>query len=132
MTFVTFCCALESSCLSLVLPSIDGDLHGTYVDAFWIGTSFLLASAVSQPVLTSLSMLLGRKLVRCHLQSIPLEAPQTPLVERRVQLLARCDVEHAIERVNIIALPSRLCKGGRNSTNDGSRYSKALTTSLIR
>lgn len=132
MTFVTFCCALESSCLSLVLPSIDGDLHGTYVDAFWIGTSFLLASAVSQPVLTSLSMLLGRKLVRCHLQLIPVEPSKTPLKEGRVQLLARWDVENAIKCGILIALPSRLCKGGRNSTNDGYRYSKELTTSLIR
>ncbi|KAH8754373.1 major facilitator superfamily transporter [Diaporthe sp. PMI_573] len=63
MTLVTLCCALESSCLSLALPAIAEDLHGTSVEAFWTGTSFLLASAVSQPVLTSLSMLLGRKLM---------------------------------------------------------------------
>ena len=37
-----------------------GDLHGTAIDAFWTGTSFLLSSAVFQPPLASLSHIFGR------------------------------------------------------------------------
>jgi MFS family permease len=36
-------------------------LHGTAIEAFWAGTSFLLASTVLQPVLGSFSHIFGRK-----------------------------------------------------------------------
>lgn len=38
-------------------------LNGTAIEAFWAGTSFLLTSAVFQPLLASLSVIFGRKLV---------------------------------------------------------------------
>jgi MFS family permease len=36
-------------------------LHGNAVEAFWTGTSYLLASAVFQPVIASISALFGRQ-----------------------------------------------------------------------
>lgn len=36
------------------------DLHGTAIEAFWTGTSFLLTSAVFQPTIGSLSHIFGR------------------------------------------------------------------------
>lgn len=86
MTLVTLCCALQSSSLTLTLPAIVEDLHGTSVDASWTGASFLLASAVSQPVVTSLSMLLGRKLVRRPLQSGPCSIPPQKRIRHTVPM----------------------------------------------
>jgi MFS family permease len=37
------------------------DLHGTAIEAYWSGTSFLLASTVFQPTFTSLSHIFGRR-----------------------------------------------------------------------
>jgi MFS family permease len=36
-------------------------LHGTAVEAFWAGTSFLLCSTVFQPAFASFSNIFGRK-----------------------------------------------------------------------
>jgi MFS family permease len=40
---------------------ISSDLHATAAQAFWIGTSYLLTSAVFQPIIVSLSDLFGRR-----------------------------------------------------------------------
>jgi MFS family permease len=40
---------------------ISNDLHATAAQAFWIGTSYLLTSAIFQPIIVSLSDLFGRK-----------------------------------------------------------------------
>ena len=38
------------------------DLHGTTIDTFWIGTSYLLTQSVLQPIIVSLSDAFGRRL----------------------------------------------------------------------
>jgi MFS family permease len=41
------------------LQSLAHDLHGTFADAFWAGTAYLLASAVFQPFIAAVSEVLG-------------------------------------------------------------------------
>ncbi len=58
---VTLAAALDATSLSIALPIITEKLHGTAIEAFWSGTSFLLTSAVFQPVIAGLSHVFGRK-----------------------------------------------------------------------
>jgi MFS family permease len=58
---VTLAAALDATSLSIALPIITEKLNGTAIEAFWAGTSFLLTSAVSQPVIAGLSHVFGRK-----------------------------------------------------------------------
>ena len=44
-----------------VLPTLAVDLKGTAAEAFWTGTSYLLAHAVLQPFIASLSDVFGRR-----------------------------------------------------------------------
>jgi hypothetical protein len=60
---VTLAAALDATSLSITLPTITDRLHGTAIEAFWSGTSFLIASAVVQPVICGFSHAFGRKLV---------------------------------------------------------------------
>ncbi|KAH8682348.1 major facilitator superfamily domain-containing protein [Xylariales sp. PMI_506] len=53
--------AIDSTSLSVALPTVSENLNGTALQAFWSGTSFLLASSVLQPTVASLSDILGRK-----------------------------------------------------------------------
>ncbi|SPO02135.1 related to putative multidrug transporter [Cephalotrichum gorgonifer] len=52
--------SLDATTLSVALPIMSADLGGTALQAFWSGTGFLLASAVFQPVVISLSFTFGR------------------------------------------------------------------------
>ncbi|KAL9111359.1 MAG: hypothetical protein Q9227_004236 [Pyrenula ochraceoflavens] len=52
--------SLDGTIISVGLPSIARALHGSGVEAFWAGTSFLLASTVFQPTFASLSNIFGR------------------------------------------------------------------------
>ena len=63
---ITLAVALDATSLSIALPIITQKLKGTAIEAFWSGTSFLVASAVSQPVIAGLSHVFGRKQV-CYL-----------------------------------------------------------------
>ena len=58
---VTLAAAIDATSLSIALPIITGKLHGTAIEAFWSGTSFLVTSAVFQPVIAGLSHVFGRK-----------------------------------------------------------------------
>ncbi|KAF7871489.1 hypothetical protein EAF04_003596 [Stromatinia cepivora] len=58
---ITLAAALDATSLSIALPIITSKLRGTAIEAFWSGTSFLLTSAVSQPVIAGLSHVFGRK-----------------------------------------------------------------------
>lgn len=58
---ITLAAALDATSLSIALPIITDRLRGTAVQAFWSGTSFLVASAVIQPVVGGLSHAFGRK-----------------------------------------------------------------------
>lgn len=57
----TLAAALDATSLSIALPIITEKLKGTAIEAFWSGTSFLLTSAVFQPVIAGLSHVFGRK-----------------------------------------------------------------------
>ena len=58
---ITLAAALDATSLSIALPIFTDKLHGTAIEAFWAGTSFLLTSAVFQPVIAGLSHVFGRK-----------------------------------------------------------------------
>ena len=58
---VTLAAALDATSLSIALPIITERLKGTAIQAFWSGTSFLVTSAVFQPVIGGLSHGFGRK-----------------------------------------------------------------------
>ncbi|KAL4959213.1 major facilitator superfamily domain-containing protein [Aspergillus stella-maris] len=53
--------ALDATILIPTLPTLAESLHGTATDAFWAGTSFLLANAVCQPVIAAISEIFGRR-----------------------------------------------------------------------
>ena len=53
--------ALDGTSISVALPIMTRLLKGTAIQAFWTGTSFLLASAVIQPLVASLSHIFGRR-----------------------------------------------------------------------
>jgi EmrB/QacA subfamily drug resistance transporter len=53
--------ALDATILVPVLPELAADLKGSATDAFWAGTSYLLTSAVSQPIIASTSDIFGRR-----------------------------------------------------------------------
>lgn len=55
--------ALDATSLTVPLPIITRDLHGTGIEAFWAGTSYLLSSTVVQPTFASLSHIFGRKAI---------------------------------------------------------------------
>jgi MFS family permease len=44
-----------------LVKTIAKDLHGSAIDAFWVGTSYLLACAVFQPFIAALSDIFGRR-----------------------------------------------------------------------
>jgi MFS family permease len=61
LAIVTLAVALDATTLSVALPIIAEKLHGTAIEAFWSGTSFLLTSTVFQPSFASFSHIFGRK-----------------------------------------------------------------------
>lgn len=63
LSTLTLAVAFDATTLSVALPIISTALHGTALEAFWSGTSFLLASTVLQPSIASLSNIFGRKYV---------------------------------------------------------------------
>ncbi|CAK7235468.1 hypothetical protein SCUCBS95973_009280 [Sporothrix curviconia] len=58
---LTVAVALDATTLSVALPTISAALGGSALEAFWSGTSFLLASTVLQPSVAALSSIFGRK-----------------------------------------------------------------------
>jgi MFS family permease len=61
LSALTLAVAFDATTLSVALPTISAALHGTALEAFWSGTSFLLSSTVLQPTIASLSNIFGRK-----------------------------------------------------------------------
>ncbi|PUU74404.1 major facilitator superfamily domain-containing protein [Tuber borchii] len=61
MCIITLAAALDATSLSVALPTISKALHGTAIEAFWSGTSFLITSTVFQPNFASLSDIFGRR-----------------------------------------------------------------------
>ncbi|KAF2877538.1 major facilitator superfamily domain-containing protein [Massariosphaeria phaeospora] len=61
LAIISLMVALDATILVTVLPTIAKALEGSSIDAFWAGTSFLLSSAVFQPVIASVSEVFGRQ-----------------------------------------------------------------------
>jgi MFS family permease len=61
LAFISLMIALDASILVTVLPEIARKLNGSSVEAFWAGTSYLLTSAIFQPVIASISQTFGRQ-----------------------------------------------------------------------
>ncbi|PUU73291.1 major facilitator superfamily domain-containing protein [Tuber borchii] len=61
MCIITLAAALDATSLSVALPIMSQKLHGTAIEAFWAGTSFLITSTVFQPNFASLSDIFGRR-----------------------------------------------------------------------
>ncbi|CAZ85142.1 unnamed protein product [Tuber melanosporum] len=61
MCIITLAAALDATSLSVALPMMSQKLHGTAIEAFWSGTSFLITSTVFQPNFASLSDIFGRR-----------------------------------------------------------------------
>ncbi|OLL24469.1 hypothetical protein NEOLI_003883 [Neolecta irregularis DAH-3] len=59
----TFMAALDATDLSVALPTIAVDLHGTTTMAFWAGIAFLLSSCVFSPLFGAFSEIFGRRLL---------------------------------------------------------------------
>jgi hypothetical protein len=60
LAVLTLMVALDGTSISVALPIIAKKLNGTAIEAFWAGTSFLLASTVFQPNFASFSHIFGR------------------------------------------------------------------------
>ncbi|KAG9203476.1 hypothetical protein G6514_002843 [Epicoccum nigrum] len=61
LSFISLVVALDATVLVTVLPEIAHSLNGTSAEAFWAGTSYLLTSAIFQPVIASISLNFGRQ-----------------------------------------------------------------------
>ncbi len=55
--------ALDATSLSVALSHIADSVNGSAIEVFWAGTGFLITGAVFQPIIGSLSSILGRKLL---------------------------------------------------------------------
>ncbi|KAH8650274.1 MFS multidrug transporter-like protein [Tricladium varicosporioides] len=65
LALLNLICAIDATILSVALPTIATDLKGTTaIQAFWVGTSFLLCSTVFQPSWASFSHISGRRCVQ--------------------------------------------------------------------
>ncbi|KAI1826771.1 MFS general substrate transporter [Xylaria intraflava] len=53
--------SIDSTGLSVAIPVITRELHGTSLDGFWANLTFLLAVVVTQPLYVSASDVIGRK-----------------------------------------------------------------------
>ncbi|CBF82817.1 hypothetical protein AN3383.2 [Aspergillus nidulans FGSC A4] len=61
LAVLTLMVALDGTSISVALPEMASSLHGTAMQAFWSGTSFLLCSTVFQPTTATLSDIFGRR-----------------------------------------------------------------------
>ncbi|KAJ9601900.1 hypothetical protein H2200_013615 [Cladophialophora chaetospira] len=66
LSIASFVTALDSTVLVTILPVIAKELHGSTSDSFWAGTSYLLSSAVSQPIVAGLAELFGTRALLWH------------------------------------------------------------------
>ncbi|KAL9121375.1 MAG: hypothetical protein Q9187_002069 [Circinaria calcarea] len=57
-----FIVSLDSAALAIAVPRITQDLQGTTLEAFWANISFILAIVITQPIYSTISDVLGRKI----------------------------------------------------------------------
>lgn len=60
LMLLSLMCSFEVASVSVSLPYMTEELHGTSTQAVWVGAAFLLTSAVFQPLISSLSEIFGR------------------------------------------------------------------------
>ena len=70
LSIISFMISLDATVIVTSLSTIVADLHGTSTLGFWIGTSYLLTSAVTMPFTAALSGIFGR--APCLLSSLTL------------------------------------------------------------
>ncbi|KAH8648629.1 major facilitator superfamily domain-containing protein [Xylariales sp. PMI_506] len=58
---VVFVVSWDATSLAVAISTIAEDLHATTLEAFWASIIFMLAVALSQPIYSSISNVLGRK-----------------------------------------------------------------------
>lgn len=68
LALISLMVSLDASIIITSLTKMTKDLNGTAIQAFWIGTSYLLTNAVFMPVIASLSDIFGRSV--CLLTSL--------------------------------------------------------------
>jgi MFS family permease len=61
IAIVNLACALDATTVSVALPVMSAAIHSTSIESLWIGTTFLLASCVWQPVFIAGSNDFGRR-----------------------------------------------------------------------
>ncbi|KAK1749646.1 MFS general substrate transporter [Echria macrotheca] len=62
LNIMVFIVSLDATILAVAIPEIAHELRGTTLTSFWASISFLLAVVVTQPLYTSTSDVLGRKI----------------------------------------------------------------------
>ncbi|KAK0623889.1 major facilitator superfamily domain-containing protein [Immersiella caudata] len=62
LNIMVFIVSLDATVLAVAIPEIARQLHGTTLQAFWASISFMLAVVITQPLYTSTSDVLGRKI----------------------------------------------------------------------
>ncbi|KAK3984509.1 putative transporter C3H1.06c, partial [Cladorrhinum sp. PSN332] len=62
LLIMVFIVSLDATALAVAIPLITDTLKGTTIQAFWANISFLLTVTIVQPIYTSTSDILGRKL----------------------------------------------------------------------
>lgn len=62
LNLTAFISALDAVIIAAALPAITAELKGSSNQAFWSGTSFLLAATITQPLFGTFSEIFGRKI----------------------------------------------------------------------
>ncbi|KAI1341989.1 major facilitator superfamily transporter [Xylariaceae sp. FL0016] len=60
LSTISLMVSLDASIIITSLPTLVNDLGGTATQGFWVGTSYLLANAVTMPVIAAISNIFGR------------------------------------------------------------------------
>ncbi|KAL7627927.1 hypothetical protein AAE478_002122 [Parahypoxylon ruwenzoriense] len=61
INILVFLFSLDATTLSVAIPAIAAELHGTTLESFWAGIAYYLGLVVSQPLYASVSDVFGRK-----------------------------------------------------------------------
>ncbi|KAG5663338.1 hypothetical protein KAF25_001274 [Fusarium avenaceum] len=61
MNMVSFVQAFDATCISVVLPALAREIDASFSESLTMGSIFLLATAISQPIFAELSQVVGRR-----------------------------------------------------------------------
>ncbi|KAJ6779890.1 hypothetical protein PWT90_08662 [Aphanocladium album] len=62
LLIMVFIVSIDATALAVALPTITEEVNGTTLEAFWANIAFLLLVTIVQPIYTTLSDVLGRKI----------------------------------------------------------------------